>query len=61
MMFAFGKPVAESISSPGEVAMAQWDAPSPTLLPLILRYSFAVLSIANRTRFYPFSKMKLGR
>jgi hypothetical protein len=41
--------------------MAQWDAPSPTLLPLILRYSFAVLSITNRTRFYPFSKMKLGR
>jgi len=26
--------------------MAQWDAPSLTLLPLILRYSFAVLSIA---------------
>jgi hypothetical protein len=24
--------------------MAQWDAPSPTLFPLILRYSFAVLS-----------------
>ena len=41
--------------------MAQWDAPSPTLLPLILRYSFAVLSTAVRTRLNPFSKMKLGR
>jgi len=41
--------------------MVQWDALSPTLLPLILRYSFAVLPTANRTRFYPFSKMKLGR
>ena len=41
--------------------MAQWDAPSPTLLPLILRYGFAALCTANRTRFYPFSKMKLGR
>ncbi len=61
MMFLFGKPVAEPSSSPGEVAMAQWDAPSPTLLPLILGYSFAVLSIANRTRFSPISKMKLGR
>jgi hypothetical protein len=61
MMFAFGKPVAEPSSSPGEVAMAQWEAPSPTLLPLILRYSFAVLPIANRTRFNAFSKMKLGR
>ncbi len=26
--------------------MAQWNVPSPTLLPLILRYSFAVLSVA---------------
>jgi hypothetical protein len=60
-MFPFGKPVAESNSSPGEVAMAQWDAPSPTLLPLILRYGFAVLSTANRTRLNPFSKAKLGR
>ena len=41
--------------------MEQWDAPSPTLLPLILRPSFVVLSLANRTRFDPFSKMKLGR
>jgi hypothetical protein len=41
--------------------MAQWGAPSPTLLPLILRYSFAVLSTANRTRYNPFSKRKLGR
>jgi hypothetical protein len=61
MMVPFGKPVAEPSSSPGEVAMAQWDAPSPTLLPLILRYSFVVLSIANRSRFSPFSKMMLGR
>jgi hypothetical protein len=41
--------------------MAQWDAPSPTLLPLIPRYSFAVPSVANSTRFNPFSKMKLRR
>jgi len=61
MMFPFGKPVAEPISSPGEVAMAQWDALSPTLLPLILRYSLAMLSTANRARLNPFSKMKLGR
>ncbi len=40
--------------------MAQWDASSPTLLPLILRYSFAVLPV-DRTRFNPFSKMKFGR
>lgn len=61
MMFLFGKPIAEPSSSPGEVAMAQWEAPSPTLLPLILRYSFVVLSTANRTRFNAFSKMMLGR
>ena len=61
MMFLFGKPVAEPNSSLGEVAMAQWDALSPTLLRLILRYSFALLSMANRTRFNPFSKMTLGR
>jgi hypothetical protein len=61
MMFPFGKPVAEPNSSLGEVAMAQWDALSPTLLRLILRYSFALLSMANRTRFNPFSKMTLGR
>ena len=61
MMFPFGKPVAEPNSSLGEVAMAQWDAPSPTLLPLILRRSFALLSLANPTRFNPFSKMTLGR
>jgi hypothetical protein len=41
--------------------MAQWDAPSPTVLPLILRYSFAVLSVADHTCFNPFSKMKFGR
>jgi len=41
--------------------MAQWEAPFPTLLPLITRYSFAVLPIANRTRFNPFSKIILGR
>ena len=41
--------------------MAQWEAPSPTLLPLIRRYSFAVPPIANRTRFNAFSKLMLGR
>ena len=41
--------------------MAQWDAPSPTLLPLTPRYSFAVLFLSNCNRFNPFSKMKLGR
>jgi hypothetical protein len=61
MMFVFGKPVAEPSSNPGEVAMAQREAPSPTLPPLITRYSFAVLPIANRTRFIAFSKMMLGR
>ena len=61
MMFPFGKPVAEPSSGPGEVAMAQWNTPSTTLQPLILRYSFAVFSIANRTRFNAFSKMMLGR
>jgi hypothetical protein len=29
--------------------MAQWDVPSPTLLPLILRHSYAVLSVAIAT------------
>jgi hypothetical protein len=61
MMFPFGKPVAELSSSPGEVAMARWETPSPTLLPLIRRYSFAVLPIANRTRLNAFSKMMLVR
>jgi hypothetical protein len=61
MMFVFGKPIAEPSLSPGEVAMAQWEAPFPTLLPLITRYSFAVLPIANRTRFNPLSKIKVGR
>ena len=41
--------------------MAQWDAPSPTLLRLILRYGFAVLSVADRTRFNKFSMRKFGR
>ncbi len=41
--------------------MAQWDAPSPTLLLLIVGYSFAVLSVRDRTRFNPFHKMKSGR
>ena len=40
--------------------MAQWDAPPPTLFPLILRYSFAVLS-AIAPALTPFSKMKYGR
>ena len=39
--------------------MAQWDAPSPTLFPLILRNSFAV--VRDRNRFDPFSTMKFGR
>ena len=40
--------------------MAQWDAPSPTLFPLILRYSFAVLSaIAPALGCYP--KREFGR
>src|ERR1700676_540427 len=56
MMFPFLKPVAEFSSSPGEVAMAQWDAPSPTLLPRSLGHSFALLYLANRTRFNPSSK-----
>jgi hypothetical protein len=33
---------------PGEVAMAQWDPPSPTLFLLILRDSFAILSAIAR-------------
>jgi hypothetical protein len=41
--------------------MAQWDAPSPTLFPLILRYSFALLSADHRNRLSPFPKMKFGR
>jgi hypothetical protein len=41
--------------------MAQWDAPSPTLFPLILHYSFAVLFVAIAPAFDPFSKMKFGR
>jgi hypothetical protein len=40
--------------------MAQWDAPSPTLLTHILRYSFAVLSVLARAHINPFSKMKYG-
>ena len=40
--------------------MAQWNAASPTLLPLIRR-SFAVLSVAERTRKSKFSKMKYRR
>jgi hypothetical protein len=39
--------------------MAQWDAPSPTLFPLILRHSFAV--VRDRNRFNPFSAMKFER
>jgi hypothetical protein len=40
--------------------MAQWDPPSPALFPLVLRYSFAVLS-AIRSRLNPLSKMYFGR
>jgi hypothetical protein len=39
--------------------MAQWGAPSPTLFPLILRHSFAV--VRDRNRLNPFSEMKFGR
>lgn len=41
--------------------MAQRELSSPALVPLILRYGFALLSIANRTRFNPFSSIKLRR
>jgi hypothetical protein len=41
--------------------MAQWDAPSPTLLPLMLRCSFAVLSSAMAPALILISKMKFGR
>jgi len=40
--------------------MAQWDASSPTLFALILRYSFAVLS-AIAPALIRFSKMPFGR
>jgi hypothetical protein len=41
--------------------MAQWDALSTTLQPLILRYRFAVLSATNGNHVDPFSTMKPGR
>jgi len=41
--------------------MAQWSAASPTLLPLIRRCSLAIPSVAERTRYRRFSKMKLER
>jgi hypothetical protein len=41
--------------------MAQWDAPSAKVLPLIPRSSFAVLTAAEPARLYKFSKMKFGR
>lgn len=45
--------------------MAQCDAQSSTSLPLILRYSFAALSVAIvpalTRRFNPFSRMTFGR
>jgi hypothetical protein len=40
--------------------MARWDAQSPTLYPLSLRYSFAVLS-AVAPLLTRFPKMKFGR
>jgi hypothetical protein len=40
--------------------MAQWDAQSPTLYPLILRYSLPVLSAIAPT-LTRFPKMKFGR
>jgi hypothetical protein len=46
MMVPFGKLVAEPSSDAiqARYAMAQCDAPSSTLFPLMLCYSFAVLS-----------------
>jgi hypothetical protein len=41
--------------------MAQWDAPSPTLFPLILHYSFAVLFVAIAPALTRFSRMTFGR
>jgi hypothetical protein len=41
--------------------MAQWDAPSPTLLPLILRYSSVVLSAEIAPALTRFSKTNFGR
>ena len=38
--------------------MAQWDAPSPTLLRLILRYGFAVLSVAIAPALSSYPKIK---
>ena len=45
---------------PGEVSHGAVER-SILLLPPILRYSFAVLSSADRTRFNTFSKMKFER
>ena len=56
MMFPFGKPVAEPSLGPGEVAMAQWDTLFPMLLLLILRYSFAVLSLTISPALTPFPR-----
>jgi hypothetical protein len=39
--------------------MAQWDAPSPTLYPVTLRYSLAVLSaIVPALTYFPKTKME---
>ena len=48
MMFTSEKPVAEPNSDAIQARQSkvQWDAPSPTLFPLILHYSFAVLFVA---------------
>ena len=61
MMVLFGEPVAEPSSDAIQArqAMAQWDAPSPMLLPLILRYGFEVLG--DRMHVTPFSEVKCER
>jgi hypothetical protein len=62
MMFTFGKLVAEPSAYTTQVrqAMVQWYAPSPTLLPLISRDSFAAPFLAT-TLALIHSNMKFGR
>ena len=54
----FAEPSSEAIQA--RYAMAQWDAPSPTLFPLNLRYRLAVSS-AIAPALTRFPKMKFGR
>jgi hypothetical protein len=49
------------LRNPGKVSHGAVERSIPKLLPLVPRYSFAVLSAAERTRFNKFSKMKFGR